>query len=243
MRISNITVFILKINNSTHYYNNWNFTYMILNTIVICSLSSAVIVSTSDIEIKEVNATESYFKNLKIIWIKQDLGHTGLQGLNQHVKEENTISKMITVSSLQYNNINQQSSITKQTNDSLYNVELGWDPTDLLAGRNTIFMIKFLNHKTNLEEKEIDYSFKVMYPVANLTIKDAKHQKAPIGTGIQIVKFPIPGQVYISINLTIQQPHRTENKDNITSSSENVNFYLKIPPIDVSNNYSLNSRI
>jgi hypothetical protein len=95
------------------------------------------------------------------------------------------------------------SSITKKTNDSLYNVELSWIPVDLNEGRDTIFMIKFLNYKTNLEVKQIDYSFKViMLSSANLTIKDVKNQKAPIGTGIQIVKFPIPGPINILINIS-----------------------------------------
>jgi hypothetical protein len=82
-------------------------------------------------------------------------------------------------------------------------VELSWIPVDLNEGRDTIFMIKFLNYKTNLEVKQIDYSFKViMLSSANLTIKDVKNQKAPIGTGIQIVKFPIPGPINILINIS-----------------------------------------
>jgi hypothetical protein len=41
-----------------------------------------------------------------------------------------------------------------------------------------------------------------MLSSANLTIKDVKNQKAPIGTGIQIVKFPIPGPINILINIS-----------------------------------------
>jgi hypothetical protein len=84
----------------------------------------------------------------------------------------------------------QWSSITKKTNDDLYDVKLGWDSTNLKTGRNTIFIINFINHKTNLEEKQIEYSIKAIYPAANFTIKSVKHQKAPTEDGVQIVKLP-----------------------------------------------------
>lgn len=188
--IPNVKVFISKTRNST-YYNNWSFTYIILNTMVICSLSSALIGSTLDIEIKEANASES-----------------------------------------------QPSSITEQTNNSLYNVELSWDPANLEEGKDTIFMIRFLDHKTNLEVKQIDYSFKVKYPSTNTTLKDVKNQKAPTGTGVQIVNFQVPGPINISINMNVPQIHSAENgtsnNNNLISNiQENVNFYLIIPPKDV----------
>ena len=92
----------------------------------------------------------------------------------------------------------------------------------------------FLNHKTSLEVKQIDYSFRAIVSLTNTTIKEVKHQKAPIGSGVQIVKFPLSGRVNISINFTIsQQPSRTENvnNNNITSPIlENVDFYIVIPP-------------
>ena len=111
---------------------------------------------------------------------------------------------------------------------------LSWIPADLTIGRNTIFTIMFLNHKTSLEVKQIDYSFRAIVSLTNTTIKEVKHQKAPIGSGVQIVKFPLSGRVNISINFTIsQQPSRTENvnNNNITSPIlENVDFYIVIPP-------------
>lgn len=112
---------------------------------------------------------------------------------------------------------------------------------DLKEGRDTIFMIKFLNYKTNLL-KLIDYSFKVtILSSANLTIKDVKNQKAPIGTGIQIVKLPIPRPINISINISNSQLYpRTENEktnNNYFSSnfSEDVNFTFLIPSMEIPN--------
>jgi hypothetical protein len=70
-------------------------------------------------------------------------------------------------------------------------------------------MINFLNPKTNLEVKQIDYSFKAMYSSTNMTVKDVKNQKAPSGIGVQIVKFPMPGQINISIGIfSLQQLHK-----------------------------------
>ena len=211
---TNGVISLSNIKNSPYYHNTWNFTYTILNIIVICSLSSALISSTSSVAFKEVNATESYVRNLsKTLLIKQDLDHTTSQDLNQHVKEESVIKKIITIDPFQNsNNVNRHSSITKQTDDGLYNVILSWIPADLTIGRNTIFTIMFLNHKTNIDVKQIDYSFRAIVSLTNITIKEVKHQKAPIGSGVQIVKFPLSGRVNISINFTVsQQPSRTES--------------------------------
>lgn len=173
----------------------------------------------------------------KTLLIKQDLDHTTSQDLNQHVKEESVIKKIITIDPFQNsNNVNRHSSITKQTDDGLYNVILSWIPADLTIGRNTIFTIMFLNHKTNIDVKQIDYSFRAIVSLTNITIKEVKHQKAHIGSGVQIVKFPLSGRVNISINFTVsQQPSRTEsvnnNNNNVTSPIlENVDFYIVIPP-------------
>jgi len=36
-----------------------------------------------------------------------------------------------------------------------YNVELSWDSTNLKTGKNTIFIVNFLNYKTNSLEKQL----------------------------------------------------------------------------------------
>ena len=153
---------------------------------MICSLSSYAVSITPDITIKDVNAEENYLKNLSnIIWIQQDLRYifTNLQHIAQQVKEQNTTTNNIIPANPLQGNID-QSSITKQTGDALYSVTLSWDTLDVREGKNTIFMISFMNPKTNLEVKQIDYSFKAVYSSTKITIKDVKNQKAPTGTGV-----------------------------------------------------------
>jgi hypothetical protein len=101
-----------------------------------------------------------------------------------------------------------------------------------------------------LEEKQIEYSFKAMYPAANITIKDVKHQKAPTGTGLQIVKLPMLGQLNILVNFITfseQQLNNIDTRNNIDSmvsnKSENVSFSVMIPSHDVPNTNSPNTRI
>ena len=69
------------------------------------------------------------------------------------------------------------------------------------ACRMQSFVISFLDPKTNLEVKNIDYSFKVTYSSSKMAIKDVKNQKTPAGIGVQIVKFPISGPINISIRM------------------------------------------
>ena len=131
--------------------NYWNFAYLVLNTILICSLSSLYISGNT---LKGVNPQYGYSKNFYIGWIKQnycqDCTHNDL---NQSVVEKkNVANEIIRIPSLGDNN--QWSSIAKKTNDNLYDVKLGWDSTSLKTGKNTIFIISFLNHSTNLEEKQ-----------------------------------------------------------------------------------------
>ena len=113
--------------------------------------------------------------------MKQNYCHYCTQYPNQTEEKKNPPNEIIRVPSLE--NSNQWSSITKRTNDDLYDVKLGWDSTNVKTGKNTIFIINFLNHKTNLEEKQIEYSLKTISPTTNVTIKDVKHQKALLEVG------------------------------------------------------------
>ena len=74
--------------------------------------------------------------------MKQNYAYHSIQDLNQAAEKKNATNKIIVVPSLE--DRNQLSSITKKTNDSLYNVELSWNSVDLKEGRDTIFMRKFL---------------------------------------------------------------------------------------------------
>jgi hypothetical protein len=199
--------------------------------------------------VKAVNTPEdSYSKSFNVTWMKQSYCHYCTQDLNQITEKKNVPNEIIRVPSLE--NSNQLSSITKKTNDDLYDVKLGWDSTNLKTGKNTILLINFINHKTNLEEKQIEYSFKAIYPAANITIKDVKHQKAPTGIGVQIVKLRMLGQLNILVNFTTfsqQQLNKIDTRNNIDSmvsnKSENVSFRIMIPSKDVPSTNSLNARI
>ena len=156
---------------------DWNLAYGVMNAILISSLPSLNVCGNIPHIVKAVNTQEdSYSKNFNVVGMKQNYFHYSTQNLNQTAEKKNTPNEIIRVPSL--DGSNQLSSITKKTNNDLYDIKLRWDSTDLKTGGNTIFIISFLNHKTNLEAKQIEYSFKAMYPTANVTIKDVKHQKS-----------------------------------------------------------------
>jgi hypothetical protein len=226
---------------------HWNFAYGIMSAILICSLPSLTVCGNIPHIVKAVNTQDIYSNNFNVVEMKQNYFHYCTQDLNQTAEKKNAPNELIRMPSLE--NSNQWSSITKKTNDDLHDVKLGWDLTDLKTGGNAIFIISFLNHKTNLEEKQIEYSFKAIDPTANVTIKDAKHQKAPTGSGVQIVKLPKPGQSNLIVNITFsqQQLNNIETRNNIDSTvsnnSENISFSIMIPPKDVPSINSPNTRI
>jgi len=203
--ISGVSAFISKVKTRAccdNYY--FNLANIILNITLICSLSTPFINSLTNITIKDVNAKPTYLKNpSNTIWSEQDSGSTVLKSTSQNVKGDN-INRVITLDSFQ-SDIDRLSSINRLTIDSLYSVKLSWDPAGLKEGKDTIFMIDFLDARTKSEIKQIDYSFRVMFSSANLTVKDVKHQKAPTGSGIQIVKLPMSGQLNIRVNFTFPQ--------------------------------------
>ena len=231
-----------------HRHNNWNIAYAFLDTILICLFSSLSSVCDNTLHIvKAANTKEDTFPNsFNVTWMKQNYCHYCTQDPNQTAEKTKPPNEIIRVPSLQ--NSNQWPSITKKIDDDLYDVKLGWDSTNLKTGKNTIFIINFLNHKTNLQEKQIEYSFKAISLPTNVTIKDVKHQKAPTGSGVQIVKLPMLCQLNILVNFTFSQEQLskidTNNIENVTSNkSEYVSFRIMIPLKDVPSTHSLNTRI
>jgi hypothetical protein len=227
---------------------DWNLAYGVLNAILICSLPLLTVCGNILHTVKAVNTQEySYSENFNVVRMKQNYYHYFTQDLNQPAEKKNAPNEIIRVPLS--DGSNQLSSITKKTNDDLYDIKLGWDSTNLKTGRNTIFIISFLNHKINMEAKQIEYSFKALYPTANVTIKDVKHQKAPTGSGVQIVKLPMPGQSNLLVNIAFfqQQLNKIEKRNNIDSTvsnkSENVSFSIMISSKDVPSINSPNTRI
>ncbi len=73
---------------------------------------------------------------------------------------------------------------------------------------------------------------------------------APTGTGVQIAKLPMLGQLNILVNFTTfseQQLNKIDTRNNfdsmVSNKSENVSFSIMIPSKDVPNTNSLNARI
>ena len=132
-----------------------------------CSLSSLSVYGNVQNIVKAVNIQEdNYSKNFNVEQMKQNYYRYCIQDLNQTAEKNSASDETITIPSLEGSN--QWSSITKKTNDGLYDVTLGCDSTNLKNGRNTIFIISFLNHKSNLEEKQIEYSVLIDTPLIKL---------------------------------------------------------------------------
>lgn len=109
---------------------------------------------------------------------------------------------------------------------------LSWDPLELKEGRGTIFLVGFFDPKTNLEVRQMDYSFKAVFSFTYITIKGVKHQKAPGGIGVQTVNFLMPGPVDISVKITPPQQNLiSESNKNVNTSNGTgyVNFTIRIP--------------
>jgi hypothetical protein len=123
--------------------------------------------------------------------------------------------------------------IARESNNKNYIVTLSWDPEDLKPGRNTIFLVNFFDPKTEVEIKQVDYSFIVFSSSTSMIVKNTVHQKAPNGMGAQIVNFPRAGQEDISFNMTKYGPRTgtaTNSRNVLTYRTESVTFPVLIPP-------------
>ena len=125
------------------------------------------------------------------------------------------------------------SPIARESNSDQYFATLSWDPRELKAGRNTIFLVNFFDSKSKLELKQIDYSFKALFSSAGITIKDTEHQKAPSGMGVQIVNFPSPGPADISLEISMPKSNYMIDSNNssiLKNGIEYVDFPIEISP-------------
>jgi hypothetical protein len=135
-------------------------------------------------------------------------------------------------SSVQENDTH-MSTIAKESSNKNYIVTLSWDPQELKPGRNTIFLVNFFYPKTQIEIKQIDYSFSVFSSSTSSIVKYTQHQKAPNGMGAQIVNFPRAGQADISLNITKYEPNTsaaTNISGEVRNRVENVTFPVMIIP-------------
>jgi hypothetical protein len=135
-------------------------------------------------------------------------------------------------SSVQENDTH-MSTIAKVSSNKNYIVTLSWDPQELRPGRNTIFLVNFFDPKTQIEIRQIDYSFSVFSSSTSGIVKYSQHQKAPNGMGAQIVNFPRAGQADISLNITKYEPNisaTTNISSDVGNKIENVTFPALIIP-------------
>jgi hypothetical protein len=89
--------------------------------------------------------------------------------------------------------------LTLQTGRGTYNIQLFWDPVIIEHGKDTQFGILFMDSSNNIQG-QVSYTFLVTTPDGK-TIKQAADQKAPDGTGKQVVNIPQAGPFIVKISL------------------------------------------
>lgn len=177
------------------------------------------IVNVSDVVPKDASAKDSQVLNDTFTKFFDDTGHHLLLGAKAKMGSyhiETNAKNIIRAPSSVQDNDTHMSTIAKESSNKNYTVTLSWDPQELKPGRNTIFLVNFFDTKTQTERKQIDYSFSVFSSSTSSIIKYTEHQKAPNGTGAQIVNFPRAGQANISLNITKHEP----NTSVVTNSSK-----------------------
>jgi hypothetical protein len=99
-----------------------------------------------------------------------------------------------------------QPPMTLQTGRGTYYIQLLWDPKTIKPGDDTKFGILFMDNSKSLVT-DVSYSFKATDSDGKV-VKDSKDQKAPDGTGTQVVKFTKGGAVdiLVSIDAVAGQP-------------------------------------
>ncbi len=194
------------------------------------------IVNVTDMIPKYAGAKESQVLNNSYVTFLDNIDHPILLDTKtktlSHYMQTNA-KNLSQVSSSIPDNYTHMSTITKESNNKNYIVTLSWDPQELKPGQNTIFLVSFFDPKTQVEMKQVDYSFSVFSSSASTIVKNTEHQKAPNGMGAQIVNFPKAGQADISLSITkyISKTSIVTNSSNVnTNRTESVTFPVLISP-------------
>ena len=237
LAIARNIIFMLKLMPTSNYHKTW-VSKFIRKTITLCIVLPVLstIISVSGITFNDSIAKEGQLLNDSTARFYSYPGHLLDPGINSKLVSYYTLNNnqnKILISNPIQDNGSHMSTIAKGSNNDLYFVTLSWDPRELKAGRNTIFLVNFFDSKSKLEVKQIDYSFKALFSSTGTTIKDTEHQKAPSGMGVQIVNFPSPGPANISLKITISELNSINDSNN-SSIPENrieyVDFPIKISP-------------
>jgi hypothetical protein len=88
--------------------------------------------------------------------------------------------------------------LTLQTGRGTYNIQLFWQPVTIEHGKDTKFGILFMDSAKNVVN-EVTYSYVATQD--GKTIKQAMDQKAPDGTGIQVINIPQAGPFMMKVNV------------------------------------------
>lgn len=194
------------------------------------------IVNISNTIPKDISAKESQVLNDTSARFIDNTGHSLLLGLQPKTTSyyiETDSKNIIRAPSSVQDNDTHMATIANKSSNKNYIVTLSWDPQELKAGRNTIFLVNFLDLKTGVEIKQVDYSFSAFSSSNSSIIKHTEHQKAPNGMGAQIVNFPKAGQADIMLNITRREPITsliTNSSNDIANGVENVTFPILISP-------------
>jgi hypothetical protein len=194
------------------------------------------IVNVTDMIPKDTDAKESQILNDAHARFVDNIGHCILLGTRTKMISyymETSTRNLSRVSSSIPDNDTHMSTIAKESNNKKYIVTISWDSQELKPGQNTLFLVSFFDLKTQVEMKQIDYSLNVFSSLTSTIVKNAVHQKAPNGTGAQIVDFPGAGKADISLNITKygSRTRSVTNTSNInTNGTESVTFPVLISP-------------
>ena len=89
--------------------------------------------------------------------------------------------------------------LTLQTGRGTYNIQLFWDPVNIVHGKPTKFGVLFKDASNNIVN-QVSYTFAITTPDGK-TIKQATDQKAPDGTGTQTVTIPQTGPFVVKVSV------------------------------------------
>jgi hypothetical protein len=89
--------------------------------------------------------------------------------------------------------------LTRQTGRGTYNIQLFWEPVTIEHGKSTKFGVLFKDSTNNIVN-QVSYTFAITTPDGKM-IKQFVDQKAPDGTGVQVVTIPQAGPFVVKVSV------------------------------------------
>lgn len=91
--------------------------------------------------------------------------------------------------------------MTLQTGRGTYYIQLFWEPTTIVHGKDTKFGVLFKDSSKQIVNQVV-YSFKVTTSDGKV-IQDKQNQRAEDGTGFQMVNIPTAGQITVKVSIDV----------------------------------------